>query len=423
MRSFNRRNFIKSTSLLAVSGAAFSSAACQSTEKTIETIGNTEHPSHYPEHILDIHKFISQPVMIKSIEVFEAVGEKFIVATSEEGQRGITLLNFRMDFFMPIMQKLLIPFFLNRDARDIEQIMDDIQHQRVVYKYSGIPLFNALGHIEISIMDLLGKVAGVPAGTFFGKMIRSELPMYCSSLTRETSPEEEVANLQQQLDITGCKAVKIKIGGRMSKGKDASEGRTETLIPLARKVLGDEITIYADSNSSYNVEQGIEIAAMLEDNGVAIFEEPCYWEDYAANKKVADTLTKMKLAGGEQDSSYLRFRDIIENRVYHVVQPDLYYNGGLLRTHYVGKMAEKNGLTIAPHSPKADPLAAPFFQFAAVTPILEGFQEYPFVRNPFPDWYFPHFKIEAGKVQVPTGPGLGLEYDDSLWIKAKKIDV
>jgi L-alanine-DL-glutamate epimerase-like enolase superfamily enzyme len=418
MHPINRRCFIKSTSILAVSGTAFSSATCQSTEKT--TV-NAEHPPHYPEHILDIHSFIAYPVKIKSIEVFEAVGEKFIVTTSEDGHRGITLLNFRMEYFMPIMQKLLIPFFLNRDARDIEQIMDDIQHERVVYKYSGIPLFNALGHIEISIMDLLGKVAGVPAGTFFGKMIRSELPMYCSSLTRETSPEEEVANLQHQLDITGCKAVKIKIGGRMSKGKDASEGRTETLIPLARKVLGDDITIYADSNSSYNAEQGIKIAAMLEDNGVAIFEEPCYWEDYTANKKVADTLTTMKLAGGEQDTSYLRFRDIIENRVYHVVQPDLYYNGGLLRTHYVGKMAEKNGLTIAPHSPKADPLAAPFFQFAAVSPILEGFQEYPFVRMDTPDWYAPHFTIMEGKVKVPQGAGLGLEYDMSIFNKAMKI--
>jgi L-alanine-DL-glutamate epimerase-like enolase superfamily enzyme len=375
----------------------------------------------YPAPILNVKDQVRNPVIIQKIEILEAVGQKFIIVTSKDGQQGITLLNFRMEYLMPILQGMLAPFFIGKDARDIEQILDTILHDRSIYKYSGIPLFNPLGQIEIAVMDLLGKSAGIPASDLFGKRIRTEIPMYVSSLTRETSPEEEVANLEKQLSETGAKAIKVKVGGRMSRNADAAPGRSEKLIPLIRQKLGDDLTVYADANSSFDEAEGIKMASLLEDHGVAIFEEPCYWEDYESNRKVAASLRKMKLAGGEQDTSYLRFKDICERDVYHVLQPDLYYNGGLLRAFYVEKLAIKHQKTIAPHSPKDDPLAAPFFQFASVSTILEGFQEFPGGVKKHPDWFFPHFDIKDGKVKVPTGPGLGLEYDQGIFLNAKKI--
>lgn len=405
----DRRKFISESVLMSLtSNKTFGTVFSESFK--FETDSKT-----YPEPITNIRSHILSPVIIDKIEILTAVGNRFLVVSSADGVKGITLLNFRMEFFMPVLEKLLVPFFLKKDARDIELILDDIAHERVVYKYSGIPLFNPIGHIEIAIMDMLGKHAGIPASDFFGKRIREKIPMYVSSLTRETSPEEEVANLQKQLEETGAKAIKVKVGGRMSKNADAAPGRTEKLIPLARKILGNQITIYADANSSFDLNEGLKTAAFLQDHGVAIFEEPSYWEDYESNRKIAASLNKMKLAGGEQDTSYLRWKDIAEKKVYHVLQPDLYYNGGLIRAFYVEKLAIKNGLTMAPHSPKDDPLAAPFFQFASVSPVLEGYQEFPGGKKEYPDWFFPHFHIMDGYVNVPSGPGLGLEYDMGIF--------
>jgi L-alanine-DL-glutamate epimerase-like enolase superfamily enzyme len=226
--------------------------------------------------------------------------------------------------------------------------------------------------------------------------------------------------LSRQLNITGAKAVKIKVGGRMT-SVESVPGRTKNIVLLARKNWGDSITIYADANGSYLPDEGIKVGKMLEDNGVKIFEEPCAWEDNAANKKVADALKKMKLAGGEQDTSLPRFQSLINNRVYDVLQPDLYYNGGLLRCIQVARMAAKAGRTVAPHSPKADPLEAAMLQFASVVPNLEGFQEYPSNSNKQPAWYEPHFEVKNGVLTIPTGPGLGVTYDDAIWKKAEKI--
>ncbi|SMD45169.1 L-alanine-DL-glutamate epimerase [Aquiflexum balticum DSM 16537] len=381
-----------------------------------------ENGNTYPSSILDIQSVIKSLIIIQKIEILESVGNRFIVVTSKDGLQGITVLNFRMEYLLPILQGMIQPFFIGKDARDIEQILDTIAHDRAVYKYSGIPLFNCIGQVEIAVMDLLGKAAGIPASDFFGKRIRTEIHMYVSSLTRETSPEEEVANLQKQIAETGAKAVKIKVGGRMSRNADAAPGRSENLIRLLRKTFGDGLTIYADANSSFDLQEGLKMATFLEEYGVSIFEEPCYWEDYNSNQKIASSLKTMKLAGGEQDTSYLRWRDIAQNKVYHVLQPDLYYNGGLTRAFYVEKLAIANGLSIAPHSPKDDPLAAPFFQFASVSPILEGYQEFPGGKKKYPDWYYPHFDIKNGFIKVPTGPGLGLEYDDSVFKNAKIIN-
>jgi L-alanine-DL-glutamate epimerase-like enolase superfamily enzyme len=84
-------------------------------------------------------------------------------------------------------------------------------------------------------------------------------------------------------------------------------------------------------------------------------------------------------------------------------------------------MAANAGRGIAPHSPKADPMEAAMLQFASVVPNLEGFQEFPANAGKQPGWYAPHFDIINGKLQIPTGAGLGVTYDDGIWKHAEKV--
>lgn len=412
MKNYNRRNFLQKT--VFISGALLS-AKSHLTSQTAGAASLTDLPN-----LINLHEVIKTPVIIKSIEVLRTQGKLFVKSTSTDGVTGITICNERMDYLIPILQGLVIPFFINKDARDLETIVDLVYRDGRNYKYAGMPFSNCVGHVELSLWDMLGKIANKPAGQFFGKMVRTEVPMYLSSLTRENTAEQEVAFLEKRLAETGAKAVKLKVGGRMT-SEESVPGRTKAIIPLVRKTFGDGITIYADANGSYQPGEGIVVGKMLEDYGVKIFEEPCAWEDNTANKKVADALKKITLAGGEQDTSLPRFQNIIDNRVYDLVQPDLYYNGGLLRCIQVANMAAKAGRGIAPHSPKADPMEAAMLQFASVVPNLEGFQEFPGNAAKQPGWYAPHFDIINGKLRIPTGAGLGITYDDAIWKNAKKV--
>jgi L-alanine-DL-glutamate epimerase-like enolase superfamily enzyme len=78
---------------------------------------------------------------------------------------------------------------------------------------------------------------------------------------------------------------------------------------------------------------------MLEEIKAVYFEEPCEFDHPEATKEVADALT-IPIAGGEQEYSHWRFRWMIANRGVDIVQPDLHYYGGMIRSIRVARMAD-----------------------------------------------------------------------------------
>jgi L-alanine-DL-glutamate epimerase-like enolase superfamily enzyme len=278
-----------------------------------------------------------------------------------------------------------------------------------------------VAYVEQSLFDLLGKTAGKPAGALMGGVIRKEIPVYLSGSGRELSAEEEVEIYVRGVEHTGAKAVKFKIGGRMSRNLDAYPGRTETLVKLARERLGDDMILYADANGSYNAEKGIEVGRMLQDLGFQFFEEPCPWEELSETLLVTHALD-MPVACGEQDASLWRFQWMISNNVMDIVQPDLNYNGGFIRAARVARLARRSNMTIVPHNTQTGASAVNVLQFASAIPNVGPFMEFPW-RRPHEDvpWHSPQFGVRDGVVKVPDGPGLGVEIDPDFLKKAEVI--
>ena len=225
------------------------------------------------------------------------------------------------------------------------------------------------------------------------------------------------------VEETGAKAVKFKIGGRMSRNADAYPGRTETLVKLGRKRLGDKILLFADANGSYDAEKGIEVGKMLQDLNYQFFEEPCPWEEISETKKVADALD-IKIAVGEQDASLWRFNWMMETGVMQIVQPDLNYNGGFVRAARVARIARKFGIPITPHNTQTGAASAKILHFGSCIPNAGEYMEYPHRGVAKPEsWYSPNFQIKDGKLAVPTGPGLGIEFDPKYLNAARRVDL
>jgi L-alanine-DL-glutamate epimerase-like enolase superfamily enzyme len=279
------------------------------------------------------------------------------------------------------------------------------------YKLAGQSLWCPVAYIEQSLFDMLGKIARKPVSDLLGGRFRSEIPVYLSGSGRRTTAEEEVDIYVEGIEETGAEAVKFKIGGRMSRNLDAYPGRTETMLKLARKRLGDDVIIYADANGSYNSEKAIDVGRFLEDLGIGFFEEPCPWQEYLETKRVTDTLT-LPVACGEQDSSLWGFEWMINNRIMDIVQPDLNYNGGFIRSLRVANMALRRHMTIVPHNTQTGPASVNILHFASAVRNTGPYMEYPW-REPIEaaSWYTPQFPIKEGKITVPAEPGLGLEID------------
>ncbi len=406
----NRRNFLHS--LAAAGGMALIPSVYAGSRVSL---------SNQDSSLLKLHSLVPEPVIIKSIELLYFDNEYILRVTSDEGLTGCTLCNQRMPELVSLLQKAVIPHFLGKDARDIESLLEYVYVVNSNYKYTGLPFWNCVGHLEISIFDLLGKVIQKPVHYFLGKSVCDNIEVYISSTTRETTPQQETANFAKRLAETGAKAVKFKVGGRMSKNADAMPGRSDTIVPLMRNTLGESITFYVDANGSYDTANGLRMAQYLEEQKVAIFEEPVPFDEYENTRLIKQALKTLKIAGGEQDTSLYRFGWLAANRALDVLQPDLYYNGGFIRCLKVAKMAANEGIKFSPHSPKTNPLAAPMLHLMAVVQNTGGYQEWHISYPNHKNWYTPHYEIKDGKIAVPDQPGLGISFDNSIWAKAETV--
>lgn len=355
--------------------------------------------------VLDRKPF-KNSVIIESIDLLRKGRDHFIRVRSKDGAEGVSLDNGRIDILQPILKQLVIPYFIGKDARDLEEHLFEVYRFRSNYKLQGLALWSPVAWVEAAILDLLGRLAGKSIGDLLGGVVRRQVPFYVASGRRDSTPQQEVDYLKKLLEQTGGKAVKYRVGGRMSRNRDALPGRTEQLIPLSRKALGDGVAIHADSNSSYDAPNAIRIGRMLEDIGAVYFEEPCPFDELEETKKVTDALT-IPVAGGEQEFSQWRFKWAIRNRVTDIVQPDLQYYGGLIRSIRVARMAELQGMPTTVHISGGFGFVY-MLHFASCTPKIGEWQEYKTGVDTYGRWFDPPLRIVDGAVTVPQGPGVGI---------------
>ncbi len=386
--------------------------------------GNLSFPVN-PKPQADFKAFIDRPVIIRSVELWQTADRKtpLIRVVSEDGIEGIVRGSTKADGTIEFFKKFAVPRFTGTDARDLA---DTIRRAaRDDYEYAGLPYWSALGQVEVAIWDLIGKVAGKRCADMIGPVLHNSIPIYMSSNKRDTTPEAEVAHLVQRVAETGAKCVKVKIGRRMGYNSDMTPGRTEAVISGVRKTFGDSMTIYADANGAYDLPKGLEIAAMLEDYGVALFEEPCPFEDFEMTAQLARAIRKrgykLKVAGGENDYALERWRWLIANRALDVIQSDPMYAGGIFRNLEIMKMARDGGLLYNPHFPRNGADTAPMLHLCAVSPNLWGFHEYRSREEPMDFAHSPAMKPVDGNLSLPTGPGWGIDYDPTTWKTATRI--
>lgn len=351
-------------------------------------------------------ELFSTPVMIESMKLLRKGNNYLLSVRSRDGVEGISFDNGRASVLHPIINKLIIPYFIGKDARDLEDHLFGVYRHGSNYKYQGLALWAPVALVEFAVLDLLGKMAKKRIGELLGSIVRERVGFYIASGRRDSTPQEEVDYLKKLVEETGAHAVKYRVGGRMNRNVDALPGRTETLIPLSRNALGDKIAIHADSNSSYDPPQAIKVGRMLEDINAVFYEEPCPFDDFDATRRVTEALT-IPVALGEQEFSEARFRYTVQHRVADIMQPDLFYYGGLIRSIRVARMAELRKMSTTCHISGGFGFVY-MLHFCSCVERIGPWQEYKEGVKTYGKLFDPELKIINGELTVPTAPGVGL---------------
>src|SRR3954471_21191466 len=247
----NRRTFL--SSLPAGAGAALLLDAADDRNEAIP---------EYQKPVFELRKHVGSPVKIASIELLQVGKSYFLRIRSTDGVEGVVLTK-DMEDFIPILQRRVIPRFLGKDARDVESLVDEVYIAN--YKLSGQAFWCPVAYVEQCLFDLMGKTVKKMAAELMGGVLKKEVPVYLSGSGRDVSAEEEVEVYVRGVEETGAKAVKFKIGGRMSANADATPGRTDKLLELAQKKLAGKVTLMADANGSYSAANAIAIGKRLQE--------------------------------------------------------------------------------------------------------------------------------------------------------------
>jgi L-alanine-DL-glutamate epimerase-like enolase superfamily enzyme len=407
----NRRRFLSAVpSALLLASSRSASAAV--TRESLDAILRAP--------VLDLSA-VKQPVRVASIELLRSGREFLVRARSTDGVEAITVPHpVKMADVHPFFLKHVAPFFIGKDAREIEALMWELYRHSSNYKMQGIALWICVMAVESALLELMGRTVGKPVADFFGGIKKRDIAIYTASGNRGNTPEAEIEFLQKLVAESGAKALKFRLGGMMSRNADSLPNRTETLIRKVRETFGGHFTLYADSNSSYGVTEAVRIGRLMEEYRYAFYEEPCEFDDLWGTKEVADALT-IPVAGGEQEYSLHRWRWMIENRGVDIVQPDLHYGGGFIRATQVARMAAAAGMMVVPHMSGGGLGYMNVVHFASFTPNIGPFMEFkgnttlPVYSSTSP------LKSVNGLVRCPEGPGFGIDIDPDFVAKAKPV--
>jgi L-alanine-DL-glutamate epimerase-like enolase superfamily enzyme len=355
------------------------------------------------------------PVIIDTLELLQYKNSYLCRVRSRDGSEGISAAHNDIAFLVPVFLRKLQPFFIGQDARELDLILEKVYNYQFNFRYNGISLGIPLATIEFAILDMLGKMAGIPMGQLIGDLHNREVGVYAATEFREKPIEEHFALIREAVARYDVSAIKMKIGYMFAGSKNIHDpglpGKSEKMIPWLRKEYGTGWTLYADSNGYYGVEEAVKIGKLLEEHGYAYFEEPVMYDHFEEIKQVADRLT-LPVANGEQDQSFTNFRWLIANDGIEIVQPDNYYFGGFIRSMKVARMAHAFGKLCTPHMSGGALGYLYNIHFVSVLPNAGEHHEFKGLDTHIPfECPTSPLKVVNGRISVPTGPGTGINID------------
>lgn len=238
-----------------------------------------------------------------------------------------------------LLERTLAPRLLAREAEEIEALWRDLLFSTHATAVGAITSL-ALAAIDTALWDLRCRRAGLPLWRLAGGA-KPSVPLYTTEggwLHIETQALVDDALAARANGFAGSK---IKIGR-----PHLSEDRARLM--AVREALGERYEIMTDANQSFTLPEAVRRAKVLEEAGVAWFEEPLPADDVAAHARLA-VATSVPVAVGESMYSLSQFKDYLQSGACGIVQADVARIGGITPWLKVAHLAEAHNVPICPH--------------------------------------------------------------------------
>ncbi|SER00807.1 galactonate dehydratase [Hyunsoonleella jejuensis] len=318
--------------------------------------------------------------------------------------------------------KELEQYLIGRTANNIEDIWQ-VLYRGGFYR-GGTILMSAISGIDQALWDIKGKHLGVPVFELLGGAVRQRMKMYC--WIGGDDPKVVLEQAREKMN-QGYRAVKMNATGPMrwvSSIKDIK--MVADNMRLLREEFGYELDVGLDFHGRVHKPMVKRLIDELAPYDPMFIEEPVLSENNDALKHIY-SYTSIPIATGERMLSRWDFKDVLQQGVVDIIQPDLSHAGGISEVKRIATMAEAYDVALAPHCPLG-PISlasALHIDFSCANATIQesslgihynkGFDLLDYVKNP------EIFDVKDGFMDLFTQPGLGVEIDEEILKEGQKI--
>jgi len=302
-----------------------------------------------------------------------------------------------------IVRRILAPVLIGRDPRAPRALRREMYDLMNLRGHTGGFMLDAIAAADTALWDIAGKDAGLPIHRLLGGPCRNEVPVYVSGIRGE-GIAEKLATMQGFIE-RGFHDFKL-FGGF---GVMADAELVEALIAGT----GGKVRLAIDALWKYDVNEAQRLGRLLDTAGAMWFEAPVEPEDVRGNAELARALD-VPIANGEALRSRLEFRPWLEARALDLAQPDI-GRCGISEGMAIIDLAEAFHVPVALHMGMASPvMIAATLQLAAAAPQVDLVEYQPVVLGVANRLLKSPILCDGGRMEVPEGPGLGIEIDEAV---------
>jgi len=303
-----------------------------------------------------------------------------------------------------IIENELTRYLIGRDPLATEFLWD-IMHRESVHGRQGNTMI-AISAIDNALWDLKGRYLNVPVYSIIGGPTRQEVPAYASMLGYDVLDMGKVRERAKQHQEMGFTAQKWFFRHGPMSGAEGLKKNVE-LVETLRETLGDD-DIMLDCWQSMDVNYVIKLAEQIEEFHPRWLEE-CAMPDRIDSYRKIKEATNIPLSGAEHHYTRWGMKQFIDAEALDILQPDIYWAGGLSEVLKIAALATTFDLITIPHGHSTN---AGIHFSVSQSPIHTPYQEYlvkwntihqHFLKNPV--------KPENGSIHAPSGVGMSMDLD------------
>ncbi len=294
---------------------------------------------------------------------------------------------------------------LGRDPIAHEMLWDQM-HRVMVHGRQGDAMI-AISAVDCALWDLKGRWLNTPVYKLLGGPTRESVPAYVSMLGYDVLDPGRVRARAMEYKARGYTAQKWFFRHGPMSGPEGMRKNVE-LVRTVREAIGEDDALMLDCWQSMDVPYVIELAERIAEFRPKWLEECCMPDRIDSHRRIKDKIS-IPLSGAEHEYTRWGFRRFIDAGALDILQPDIYWCGGLSETLKITALATAHDLIVIPHG-HSTPAGSHFS--LAQSPIHTPYQEYltkwndvhqHFLQNPV--------RPVQGHISSNDLPGLGMDLD------------